>query len=79
LANELVTPCDIYLENLQQNKPPPDGEIVEIGKWYDFWSKIQPHLLALGEALNKAGYGLTEEILKEAAAEKERKKKGQAK
>jgi hypothetical protein len=43
------------------------GEVVEEGKWQDFWTKAQPVVLALGLELDKEGYGFDETKDREAA------------
>lgn len=76
LTDALVPLCDVHLDGLDQNKPPLTGDIVDSGgKWQDFWQRAQPVVLAVGEELDKAGYGINEELMNEAKAEKERKEK----
>lgn len=63
---------------MEQNTAPPTGDVIDSGgKWQDFWAKAQPIILTLGEALDKDGYGISEELAREAKAEQERKEKEQ--
>ena len=76
LADALGPLCDVHLEGIQQNKAPETGEVVDgDAKWQDFWTKAQPIVLALGEELDREGYGIPEKMIKEAKEEQERKKK----
>jgi len=76
LADALGPLCDVHLQGVQQNKLPENGEVVDDGaKWQDFWTKAQHIVLALGEELDKDGYGIPEDLAKEAKAEQERKEK----
>lgn len=67
LAGDLESLCDTYLDELEPSKPPRTGDIVENGKWNDFWPKAQGVILDLGQTLKKAGYGITDEMMDEAA------------
>ncbi|KAF5347605.1 hypothetical protein D9756_010682 [Leucocoprinus leucothites] len=75
LADALVPLSEVHLEGVVQDTAPSSGEIVEEGKWQDFWTKAQPVVLALGEELDREGYGISEELIKEAKAEQERKER----
>ncbi|KXN81605.1 hypothetical protein AN958_04399 [Leucoagaricus sp. SymC.cos] len=75
LTDALLPLCEVHLDGVAQGTPPTSGEIVDEGKWQEFWSKAQPVVLALGEELDKEGYGISEELVKEAQAEQERKER----
>ncbi|KAF9442589.1 hypothetical protein P691DRAFT_765058 [Macrolepiota fuliginosa MF-IS2] len=74
LTDALVPLCDVHLQSVEQDIEPLTGDVVEAGgRWQDFWTKAQPIVLALGEELDKEGYGIGEELAREAKAEQERK------
>ncbi|KAJ3573245.1 hypothetical protein NP233_g2549 [Leucocoprinus birnbaumii] len=73
IADALVPLCEVHLDGVVQEVAPTSGEVVDEGKWQDFWTKAQQVVLALGEELDREGYGISEELMKEAKAEQERK------
>jgi len=75
LSDALVPLCNGHLEGLTPGTEAMSGEIVSEGKWQDFWSRAQPIVLSLTEELDKEGYGIDDELIKEAKAEQERKER----
>jgi len=70
LSDALVPLCDGHLEGLTPGTAAMSGEIVSKGKWQDFWSRAQPIVLSLTEELDKEGYGIDDELIKEAKGKK---------
>ena len=42
---------DVYLENIE-------GGLMDVQEWNNFWSRAEPVLIALGQALDEKGFGL---------------------
>jgi len=78
LSDALVPLCDGHLEGLTPGTAAMSGEIVSEGRWQDFWSKAHPVVLSLTEELDKEGYGIDDDLIKEAKVEQERKERDTA-
>ncbi|KAF9441396.1 hypothetical protein P691DRAFT_812842 [Macrolepiota fuliginosa MF-IS2] len=79
LTDALVPLCNMHLHSVEQDIEPLTGDVIETGgKWQDSWMKTQPIVLALGEELDEEGYGISEELAREAKGEQEKKDAGRA-
>ncbi|KAK2467478.1 hypothetical protein APHAL10511_000333 [Amanita phalloides] len=58
--------CGVYLENVRV------GEDLEVQAWSDFWSRAEPILISLCEALDEKGLGLEQDERKAAGQEESR-------